>query len=169
MVATVFCAGSPSTAAIPGAPSFESRPRAAFSMSSPRMRTMGNTSAIARTPASHSAAYSPRLNPAQAWGATPRSLRNVLEHRQARVIATWVLSVAVRSSSLESKSSFFMSIRTASEADWNNSLTLGLDSHRSRAIPGYWAPWPGNRKHVFMFPQNSMGMVRGQGGKFVQV
>jgi len=92
------------------------------------------------------AAYSPRLNPAQAIGETPRSWSTVAAAKLAMVMVGWDTSVLLRVSASEFRRRASKSWSAAWEAVLNKRWTEAWASSRSMAIRGYWAPWPGNKK-----------------------
>ena len=101
------------------------------------------------TPASHSAAYSPRLNPAHPSSAIPFSWRTALAERFTRVIAGWALSVACSSSAVASESSLFMSIPAASDARSKSARTGRALLPEVHAHAGVLGALAGEKEAVF--------------------
>src|SRR5690606_30677739 len=121
----------------------------ASSMKFPRWCTMRTASAKFSEPAATKAEYSPRLCPATRSGTIPPSEKAVYSAMLVVSMAGWVYAVKRSFSSGPSKQSLDREKPRASSARAKISRASWCASARSRPIPTFCEPWPGNRNAVF--------------------
>ena len=118
-------------------------------MRRPRVATSRSPSASVITPASTAATNSPTLWPSSISGFTPRASQSCARQYSITKVAGWAMAVFARDSALPSKTSRRRSMPVlASTAAHSSKCRRNEASSRYKAapMPGYCAPWPGNRK-----------------------
>ena len=123
----------------------------------PRFRTSAAASRNFIAPAATRAEYSPRLCPATKSGWIPFASRTRKTAVDIVSIAGWVFSVSFSFSSGPSNERREIGKSKATSASAKATRASGNFSERSRPMPAYWEPCPGNRKATFMIDTLALG------------